>query len=58
MAERLSKILPESLSFGRIEIGPVMDAQMQARQNAMIATIKITRTVADLLDKIPPHKIN
>ena len=58
MAERLSKILPESLSLGIIEIGPVIDAQTQARQNAIMATIKITKTVADLLDKLPPHKIN
>ena len=50
MAERLSKILPELLSLGKIDIGPVIDAQTQARQNAIIATIKITRTFADLLD--------
>ena len=54
MAERSSNIPPEPLSLGKIEIGPVMDAQTQARQNAIIATTKITKTVADLLDKLLP----
>ena len=33
------------------DIGPVIDAKTLARQNARIATIKITKTVADLLVK-------
>ena len=53
MADRLSNIPPlESLSLGKIEIGPVIDANTLARQNARTATIKITKTVADLLVKI------
>ena len=51
IAERLSNMLPVSLSLGKIDIGPVMDAQTHAKQNATIATMKITKTVADLLDK-------
>lgn len=52
MAERLSKMLPASLSLGKIDIGPVMDAQTQAKQKAIMATAKITRNVADLLDNV------
>ena len=40
---------PESVSLGKIEIGPVIDAKTLAKQNAITATIKITKTVADLL---------
>jgi hypothetical protein len=50
MAERLSKMPPLSLSSGKIDIGPVIDAQTHAKQKAIIATMKITKTVADLLD--------
>jgi hypothetical protein len=38
-----------------IEIGPVIDAKTLARQNARTATMKITKTVADLLDTTTPH---
>lgn len=41
---------PDSLSLGKIDIGPVMDANTVAKQNAMHATINITKTVADRLD--------
>ena len=51
MAERLSKIPPVSLPLGKIDIGPVIDAQTHAKQKAIMATINITKTVADLLDK-------
>jgi len=43
-------MLPDSLSLGKIDIGPVMDAKTVAKQNAMHATINITKTVADRLD--------
>jgi hypothetical protein len=49
MADRLSNIPPDSVSLGKIEIGPVIDAKTLARQNAKTATMKITNTVADLL---------
>ena len=58
MAERLSKIPPLLLSLGKIEIGPVMDAQTHAKQKAIIATMKITKTVADLLDNVTTSQIN
>lgn len=51
IAERLSNIPPDSLSLGIIDIGPVIDANTLARQNAMTATINMTKTVADLLVK-------
>ena len=51
-AERLSNTPPDSVPLGKIEIGPVMDAKTLAKQNARTATIKITKTVADLLDTI------
>lgn len=46
-----SILLPESVSLGKIDIGPVIDAKTLAKQNAKTATIKITKTVADLLAK-------
>ena len=49
--EILSNILSESVSLGKIDIGPVIDAKTLAKQNAKTATIKITKTVADLLAK-------
>ena len=52
IAERLSNIPPDSLSLGKIDIGPVIDAKTLARQNAKTATMKITKTVADLLANI------
>lgn len=52
IAERLSKTPPDSVPLGKIEIWPVIDAKTLARQNARTATIKITKTVADLLDTI------
>ena len=52
MAERSSKIPPLSLSLGKIDIGPVMDAKTHAKQKAIIATMKNAKTVADLLDKV------
>ena len=52
IADRLSNTPPDSLSLGKIEIGPVIDAKTLAKQNARTATIKITKTVADLLDTI------
>ena len=58
MADRLSNIPPDSVSLGKIEIGPVIDAKTLARQNAKTATMKITKTVADLLVTISPSKIN
>ena len=59
MADKLSKTPPDSLSLGKIDIGPVIDAKTLARQNARTATIKITKTVADLLVKFNTfHKIN
>lgn len=58
-AERLSSTPPDSVSLGKIDIGPVMDANTLAKQNAMTATMKMTKTVADLLDKFNTfHKIN
>ena len=51
-AERLSSTPPDSVSLGKIDIGPVMDANTLAKQNAMTATMKMTKTVADLLDKL------
>ena len=45
ITERLSKIPPDSLSLGKIDIGPVMDAKTLAKQNATHATINITKTV-------------
>ena len=51
IADKLSKIPPDSLSLGKIDIGPVIDAKTLARQNARTATIKTTKTVADLLAK-------
>ena len=50
ITERLSKMLPDSLSLGKIDIGPVIDAKTLAKQNATHATINITKTVADRLD--------
>lgn len=58
MAERLSKIPPLLLSLGKIEIGPVMDAQTHAKQKAIMATMNITKTVADLLDNVTTSQIN
>jgi hypothetical protein len=52
MVERLSNTPPDSDSFGNIDIGPVMDAKTLAKQKAIIATMKITRTVADRLDNV------
>jgi hypothetical protein len=51
IADRLSRTPPDSLSLGKIDIGPVIDAKTLARQNARTATIKTTKTVADLLAK-------
>ena len=48
---------PLSLSLGKIDIGPVIDAQTHAKQKEIMATIKITKTVADLLDKITTLKL-
>lgn len=50
-------MLPLSLSLGRMDIGPVIDAQTHAKQKAIMATMKITKTVADLLDKITTLKL-
>jgi hypothetical protein len=50
-ADKLSSTPPDSVSLGKIDIGPVIDAKTLAKQNAMTATIKMTKTVADLLDK-------
>ena len=41
---------PVSLSFGKIDIGPVIAAKTLARQKAIHATLNITNTVAERLD--------
>ena len=57
MADRLSNIPPlESLSLGKIDIGPVIAAKTVARQKAMHATINITKTVAERLDNLNTFK--
>ena len=57
IADKLSKTPPESVSLGKIDIGPVIDANTVARQKATMATMKITKTVADLLDNITTFKL-
>ena len=41
----------ESLFSGKTAIGPVMDAKTLAKQNAKIATMNITKTLAERLAK-------